>query len=89
MKSHRSQNETIRELVNLISSKGINLPSELSKKIENPELFSLKLEKAKAGKSEEELKKNKVRISDLEFERRKIEEDFAQYKLIARQEKDR
>lgn len=39
--------------------------------------------------AEDDVKKLKMKLGDSEFELKKLEEDFAQYKLISRQEKEK
>lgn len=80
----------LAELIAFIKTSGVNLPPNIAKIVglsSNPES---PLRKAVSNREHvEDPKKLKIQLTDLQFEFKKIEEDFAQYKRTARCEKEK
>ena len=88
--SKTKHNSSIIQIIEYLKSEGIKLPQHLNlDKGRNPEDFEIKLKATNAKTSSNEVKNLKVKLSDTEFELKKIEEDFAQYKRNVKMEKDR
>lgn len=72
-----------------IETKGLKLPSDLLGKMNGSQGSLFKLQSTSNNKIDREVKELRIKLSDIEFERKKIEEDFAQFKHKAKQQKQR
>ena len=82
--------EVVAELLAFIKSSGMKVPSHLDKQLSSENVPLLKLSPTKKQPAEsDQVKKLKVKLGDTEFELKKIEEDFAQFKHQARIEREK
>ena len=79
----------LAEILSYLKENEIKLPPHLNP-TKNPEDFSLKLHSTDgSSKNISEAKALKIKLSDTEFELKKLEEDFAQYKRSVKAEKEK
>ena len=78
--------DPVKHLLSFIKNSGLKLPSNLEKSLFNGE--SIKLIPTDQKETEKE-KKLRVKLSDIEFELKKTEEDFASFKRNTRLERQK
>ena len=78
--------DQFKQLLSFIRDSGLKLPSNLEKSFLHAE--NIKLIPTDQKETEKE-KKLKIRLSDIEFELKKTEEDFASFKRNSRLEREK
>lgn len=88
---HTTKNhDPVTQLLGYIKAAGLKLPSHIEKSLHQESGPLLKIIPTEQTQREgDTLQKMKIRLGDTEFELKKLEEDFAQFKLSSRQEKEK
>lgn len=83
---HR-KTDPISQLLKMIQNEGLDMPLHVMKVLKEGD--SLKLRPVNEAETETSEKKLKVKISDVEFELKKMEEDFAQFRRNTKIEREK